>query len=119
MDEVEVDGQAVQGSEACVAVGQNRLRAPVWDPPAARSRHATFRDDSCAVIRTAAAKRASQQPLVVAELVLSQAIRVRGVEDGDTGLGGGRDRLESDLLVSALVRRHAHAAETDAQLRRR
>ena len=65
----------------------------------------------------AAAESAGEQPLVVAELVVAAAVRARGVEHGDARLGGGRDRLERELLVAVLVRRQAHAAETDAELR--
>jgi hypothetical protein len=43
---------------------------------------------------------------------------MRSVEHGHTRLGGGRDRLTGKLLVAALLGRHAHAAESDAELRR-
>jgi hypothetical protein len=117
VDEVEVDRQADESGEACFAVGANRLRATVRDPPAAEPRHATLRHDPGAHVRPRAAEAARQQSLVVSELSRVAAVRARCVEHGHTRLGGGRDRLESELLVTALVRRHAHAAETDAQLR--
>jgi hypothetical protein len=43
---------------------------------------------------------------------------MRGVEHGHPRRVGGRDRLESKLLVAALIGRHAHAPEPDAELRR-
>src|SRR5438552_1954362 len=64
-DEVEVDRQARQGSEARLAVTENRLRAPVGDPRAAGPRHAALRDYPGALVRAAAAKRAREQALVV------------------------------------------------------
>ncbi len=118
MDEVEVDREAVQSGEARLAVAADRLRATVRYPRAVGSRHAALRHDPCARVRAAAPKTARQQPLVVAELVLTAAVRVRSVEHGDAGLGGGRDRLERELLVAVLVRRHPHAAEADAELGR-
>jgi hypothetical protein len=118
MDQVQVDRQAIQGSEARVAIAENRLRAPVRDPSAARSCHAALRHDPRVRLGATAPKRAGEQPLVMAELGLAAPVRVCSVEHGHTRLGGGRDRLESKLLVSALVGRHAHAPESNAELRR-
>ena len=44
------------------------------------------------------------------------AVRLRGVEDRHARLDGGRDRLDRELRVAALVRRHPHATEADAEL---
>jgi hypothetical protein len=118
MDQVQVDRQAIQRSKAVMAIADNRLRAPVRDPPAAGSCHATLRHDPRVPLSATAPNPAGEQPLVVTELGLAAPVRVCGVEHGHTRLGGGRDRLESKLLVSALVGRHAHAPESDAELRR-
>src|SRR5204862_3831643 len=84
---------------------------------AAGPRHAALGHDPRARVRAAAAQRARQQPLIVAELVLAASVPARRVEDGHPRVRRGRDRLERELLVAALVRGEAHAAETDAELR--
>ena len=71
-----------------------------------------------AFLRAAGPERADEQPLVVTELILTAPIRVCGVEDSHTRPGGGSDRLVGELLVMALVRRQAHAPESNAELRR-
>jgi hypothetical protein len=45
VDEVEVDRQAVERGQARLAVGANRLRAPVGDPAAAVAPHAALGHD--------------------------------------------------------------------------
>ncbi len=110
MDQVEVDREAVESGEARFAVGANRLRTAVGDPAATGSRHAALGHDPRGGIGLRAPETMGEQPFVV-------PVRPRGVEHGDSRLGGGRDRLESLLLVPVLVRRHPHAAETDAELR--
>ncbi len=117
VNEIEVDGKAVEGSEARLAVGANRLCTAVRDPAVAGPCHAAFGDDARPRLRAARLQTADEQPFVVAEIVCAEAVRMRGVEDGDTCLGRCRDRLEGELLVPALVGRHPHAAEADAELR--
>ena len=63
-------------------------------------------------MRAGAVERPGEQQLVV-------PVCAPGVEHGDPRRGGGRDRFEGELLVEGLVRRHAHAAEADSELRRR
>ena len=110
MDEVEVDREAVERFEARLAVGANRLRAPVRDPPAARAGHASLGHDRAVASAPASrSARASSASFV--------AVRAGGVEHGDAGLGGRRDRRERAFLVTILVRRQPHAAEADAELR--
>ena len=116
VDEVEVDRQAVQGGEARFAVGENRSRATVRDPSAAGSCHAALRDDVRTPHRATAMQRTRDESLVVSELSGSVPVRVSGVEHRHTGAGCRRDRLERELLVAAVVGRHAHAPETDAKL---
>jgi hypothetical protein len=58
-----------------------------------------------------------KESLVVPELSCAMRVRVRGVEHGHTRVNSGRDRLESEPLVAAVVCRQAHAPETDAELR--
>ena len=118
MDQVEVDRQAVQRSEARLAIVDNRFRAPVRHPPAMRARHSSLRHDARVPLRAAAPQRAGEQPLVLTERGLAVPVRVCGVEHGHTRFGGGCDRLESKLLVAARVGRHAHAPESDAKVRR-
>ena len=110
MDEVEVDREAVESGEARLAICADRLRAAVGDPAATGPRHAALGHDPRGDIGLRAPETMGEQPFVV-------PVRPRGVEDGDSRLGGGRDRRESLLLVTVLVRRHPHAAETDAELR--
>ncbi len=117
VDEVEVDGQAVERSEARLAVGPNRLRSTVRDPGVAGARHAALGHDARGRVGAACSQTPNEQPLVVAEVGRAEAVGARGVEDGDACLGRGSDRLEGELLVPVLVRRHPHAAEADAELR--
>ena len=53
MDEVEVDRESVQSSEACFAIGLYRSRATVGDPPTTGSRHAALRHDPSAALGAA------------------------------------------------------------------
>ena len=96
VDEVEVDRQAVQRGEAPLAVAADRLRASVRDPPAAHACHAALRDDarapSAPQLRRARTRRRSLWPSSFSSL----PVAVRGVEDGDAGVGRGRDRLECE-----------------------
>ena len=46
VEQVEVDRQAVERREARLAVGPDRLRAPVGQPAAARPRHAALGHDA-------------------------------------------------------------------------
>jgi hypothetical protein len=55
VDEVEVDRQAVQGGEARLAVGAQRLRATVRDPAAVGPRHAALRHDPRGLVGAACA----------------------------------------------------------------
>ena len=84
VDQVQVDREAVERGQARLAVAQDRLRATVRDPGAARAGHAALGDDPPTGAR--GRQRPRQQPLVVAELRLAAAVRVRGVEHGDPGL---------------------------------
>ena len=110
MDEIQVDRDAVQGGETRFAVGEDRLGAAIRDPGAAGASHASLGHDPRRRLRAAPAESACDQLLVV-------AVRARGVEHRHARLGGGRDRRERALLVTVLVRRQAHAAETDPELR--
>ena len=65
MDEVKVDRQSVQRSEARFTVGENDAGATIGDPRVAGSRHAALRHDARVVLRATAAKRAGQQSFVV------------------------------------------------------
>src|SRR5438046_329839 len=60
---------------------------------------------------------AGQQALVVAELRRVAPVRAGGIEDCAARVGCGGNRLQGELLVAPLVRRQAHAAQTDAELR--
>src|SRR5919204_263446 len=97
MNEVKIDRQTVEGSEACFAVAEDRLRATIGEPAAAGPRHAALRHDSRPPLHAAAAKSAGQQSLVVSELSWAAPVGARGVEDGHTRLRGGSDRGESEL----------------------
>src|SRR4029077_1545937 len=97
------DRESIEGDEARLAVGEDRLRASVRNPAAAGTRHASFGHDPYAALRTAAAERAGKQSLVVSKLVRAVSIRARRIEHGDTGLGGGRGRFDSSLLVAILI----------------
>jgi hypothetical protein len=112
VEQVEVDRQAVESGQARLAVGADRLRAAVGSPPALERCHPTLGHDPRGPVRAAATESAGQQRLVV-------AVGPRGVEHRDARRGGGRDRRERVLLVAVVVRRQAHAAETDSELRRR
>ena len=115
--QVEVDREAVERREARLAVGADGLCPSVGHPCAADPPHAALRHDPRFCPGAAAAEPAGEQPLVVAELPFAVAVRPCGVEDRDAGLGGGGDRVERTLLVAVRVRREAHAAEADAELR--
>jgi hypothetical protein len=117
MDEVEIDREAVQRSQARLAVGQDRLRAAIRDPPAAGARHASLRHDPRARRRATVAQGAHEQSLVVPQFDLVAPVRPSGLEHRHTRRGRGGDRLESALLVAIVIRRQAHAAKTDAELR--
>ncbi len=99
-----------------LAIAENRLRATVRHPAARSPGHAALGDDARAPIRTAAAQRSGDEPLVVPQCRFAGSVRVRGVEDRDSGIGGGGDCFMRDRVVTIAVRREAHAAETDAEL---
>ena len=117
MNEVQVDRQPVERLEARLAVGTDRPRPAVRHPRSLRTGHAALGHHPRADLRPARAKPASEEPLVVPELGLAPPVRVRRIEDRDAFPCGGRDRRERAILVTPLVRREAHAAETDAELR--
>src|SRR4051794_32033262 len=118
VQEVEVDRHTLERRDARLAAGENGLRAAVRHPSAACTRHAALRHDASVRVRPALPQRPGQQPLVVTELVLAVAVGVGGVEGRYSDLNSGGDRLDGQPLVAVLVRRHAHAAEADPQLRR-
>ena len=93
MKQVEIDRQAVQRGKARLAVAENRLCAPVWNPPIAGARHAALRHDARASLRAAQPKRTCDQALVVTELVRAAPVRLRGVEHRHARFDGCRDRL--------------------------
>jgi hypothetical protein len=105
VQEVELDRKAVEGGEARLAVGEDRLGPSVRDPRPAGPGHAALRHDSRGLRRAAAAQGAREQLLVA-------VVRAGGVEDRHSRLGGGSDRLGRTLG------REPHAAEADAKLRR-
>ena len=91
MDEIQVDGQAVQCGEARLAIAEDRFGTTVGNPAAARPRHPAFGDNPRTPIRVAAAQRSGNEPLVVSQVRLTGSVRVRRVEDGDPGVDGGSD----------------------------
>ena len=56
VNEVEIDREPVESVKARLAVGVNRLRPSVRDPPAAGPRHASLRHDPGSRVRFRAAK---------------------------------------------------------------
>ena len=113
VEEVEVDREPVECLEARLAVRADGLRAAVGDPGPGWSRHTALCHDARSHVGAAPAQCTGQQPLVVAELVLSEPVRACGVEHGDAGASSGRDGRERLLLVPVGVRRQPHAAEPD------
>jgi hypothetical protein len=101
VDEVEVDRDAVERREACLAVAADRLRPPVRHPPVADARHPALGDDAHAAPGAGAPQRGREQRFVV-------GVRAGSVEHGDAGRGSRGDRPGV---------REPHAAEADPQLR--
>ena len=118
VQQVEIDREPVERDEARLAVGPDRLRATVRHPAAAGSRHSALRHDP----------RASPPRRRRAKLARAAArcgrdrrrhgrtrARCRTPSRLPRRRGDGR---EGALLVPLGVRRQAHAAEADTQLRR-
>ena len=98
VEDVEVDRVPVERGQARLAVGPKQARPAVRHPRAARSRHASLRDDPGSFD---AAERASQERL-------APFVGTRRVEEGDPRVDSRGDRLER-------VRLQAHAPEPDAK----
>ena len=110
MNEIQVDRETVQGGETRFAVGEDRLGATIRDPGTAGAGHASLGHDPRRLLRATPAESVCDQLLVV-------AVGARGVEHRHARLRGRRDRRERALLVMVLVRRQAHTAESDPELR--
>ena len=118
VEEVQVDRETVEGIEARLAVRTNRPGPAVRDPTAADPRHPALRHDARRRRGAHPPQAVREEPLVVAELVVAEAVGPRGVEDGDSRLHGRGDRREPARLVPLCIRRQPHAAEADAELGR-
>ena len=118
VDEVQVDLQAVQRSQARFAVGENRLGATVRYPLVSGPRHAAFGDDPRLGLRATVAERAGKQSLVVSVVKRVTPIRVGCIEHRDPRLGGRDNRRNRLVLIAVGIRRQSHAAESDSELRR-
>jgi hypothetical protein len=113
VQQVQVDGQAVEGGQARLAVGPDRSGPPVGDP-AAVAGHASLGDDAGGAAGGVAAQGAGQQPLTVAEVGGAVSVGPGGVEHREAGGEGGGDDLVGPIVVGFDVGGEAHAAEPNA-----
>ena len=103
---VEVDHVGLERAQRRLARGADVLRPAVERPrAAARAGVAALGGDEHAV--AAAAQRLGDQPLVVADLVPSQAVRVGGVDQVHAGVERRVDRADRPVLVGAAARARA------------
>jgi molybdate transport system substrate-binding protein len=104
----------VERGEAPVAGAAQVLRPAVSPPSLPRPNQAALRrhDDPVAVIRLG--QRLGHEPLVVADLVLTEAVDVRRVDEGDTQLDGPPDDGLRRAPLRPGARRQGHGAESDA-----
>ena len=86
MQQIEVDGQSIEGGEARLAIGRDGPGAAVRDPADAGAPHPSLGDDARALLHAAVAQHLGEQSLVVTELGIVAPVRVGGVKDGHPGI---------------------------------
>ena len=114
---VEVDALRAEGDEALFARFLEMVRSAVGGPVAPRSLQAAFRchqDPSPGSLY----QGFGDQPFVVTDVGIVDAIDVGGVDEGDAGVNRCPDDLEALRLVRATADRERHAAQTDGAHRK-
>src|SRR6185436_16714616 len=114
MQLIEVNALYTERAKAGFARSAQMASLPVWHPLAIRSTQAAFRRDNDArAVTSPACQRTRDEPLVVADVVIVQAIDVRGVEEGDAAVECRVQEFDRACLIAILFGRQPHTPEPD------
>ena len=101
MELIEVDALYAERAKACFARGAQMASLSVGHPLAVRSSQAAFRrNDDARAVAAPACQRSRDEPLVMADVVIVQAIGVGGVEECDAAVECGVQDLDRARLIA-------------------
>ena len=90
------------------------LRASIRFPAAFGPSHAAFGGDGDPrSITRPGRQRARDQPLVVSDVAIVEAVRIGGVEQRDAGIERGVQDLDRAIVITIGIGRQPHAADRD------
>ena len=111
---IQMNALHAERTQACFARGTQMASLSVRHPLAIRSSQAAFRrNDDARAVTAPACQRPRDEPLVVADVVIVQAIGVGGVEERDAAVECGVQELDRARLVAIGLSGQPHAPEPD------